>query len=67
MNNNVLVNRLERERNDALEISRKNRELEALAKHSVNFDWNTDISNDELVLWLHKNAIQIQGSRKTAD
>lgn len=66
-NNNLLLTRLEREHNDALEISRKNRELENLAKRAVGFDWNTDISNDELVLWLHENAVRVQGSRTRAD
>lgn len=66
-NNNLLITRLEREHNDALEISRKNRELEDLAKRAVGFDWNRDISGDGVVLWLHENAIRVQGSRKTTD
>lgn len=66
-NNNFLIKKIEREHNDALEISRKNRELENLAKRAVGFDWNTDISNDELVLWLHENAVRVQGSRTRAD
>lgn len=67
MNNNMLITRLEREHNDKLEISRKNQELESLAKRSVGFDWTRDISNDELVLWLHKNAVQVQRDRARTD
>lgn len=67
MNNNVLISRLEREHNDKVELGRKNQELENLAKHSVSFDWNRDISGDELVLWLHKNAVQVQRARARAD
>lgn len=66
-NNNLLITRLEREHNDKVELGRKNQELESLAKHSVGFDWNRDISNDELVLWLHENAVQVQRDRARAD
>ena len=66
-NNNLLITRLEREHNDALEISRKNKELEDLAKRAVDFDWNRDISGDGVVLWLHENAARVQGNRKTTD
>ena len=66
-NNNLLITRLEREHNDALEISRKNKELEDLAKRAVGFDWNRDISGDGVILCLHENAIRVQGSRKTTD
>ena len=67
MNNNLLITRLEREHNDKMELSRKQKELENLAKHSVSFDWNRDISGDELVLWLHKNAVQVQRDRARTD
>lgn len=66
-NNNLLLTRLEREHNDKVELGRKNQELENLAKHSVDFDWNRDISSDGVVLWLHENAIRVQGNRKRAD
>lgn len=66
-NNNLLITRLEREHNDAMEISRKNQELENLAKRAVSFDWYRDISSDELILWLRENAVRVQGSRTTAD
>ena len=67
MNNNVLLTRIKREHDDKVEYSRKAQELEDLAKRAVNFDWNRDISNDELVIWLRENSIRVQGSRKRAD
>jgi hypothetical protein len=66
-NNNFLIKKIEREHNDKVEISRKNQELENLAKRSVGFDWNRDISSDELVLWLHENAVRVQRDRARAD
>lgn len=66
-NNNFLIKKIEREHNDKVEISRKYEELENLAKHSVNFDWNTDISSDEPTLWLRENAIRVQRDRTRAD
>ena len=66
-NNNLLITRLEREHNDKVELGRKNKELENLAKSVVDFDWNRDISSDVVVLWLHDNALQVQGNRKRAD
>ena len=66
-NNNFLIKKIEREHNDKVEISRKYEELENLAKRSVNFDWNTDISSDEPTLWLRENAIRVQRDRARAD
>ena len=66
-NNNLLITRLEREHNDKLEISRKQKELEDLAKHSVDFDWDRDISSDVISLWLRENAIRVQRDRARAD
>lgn len=66
-NNNFLIKKVEREHNDKMELGRKNQELESLAKHSVDFDWNRDISRDELVLWLRENAVRVSGSRARAD
>lgn len=66
-NANFLIKKVEREHNDKMELGRKNQELESLAKHSVDFDWNRDISRDELVLWLRENAVRVQGSRARAD
>lgn len=67
MNNNVLISRLEREHNDKVELSRKNRELEALAKRDIGFDWNTPIADTLVVRRLYENAIQVQRDRARAD
>ncbi len=66
-NNNFLIKKIEREHNDKVELSRKQKELENLAKRSVGFDWDRDISSDELVLWLRENAVQVQRDRARAD
>lgn len=66
-NNQLLISKMKRAYDDKVEISRKFEELENLAKHSVNFDWNTDISSDEPTLWLRENAIRVQRDRARAD
>lgn len=66
-NNQLLISKMKRAYDDKVEYSRKAQELEDLAKRAVNFDWHRDISNDELILWLHENAIRVQGSRARAN
>lgn len=66
-NNQLLISKMKRAYDDKVELGRKNQELESLAKRSVGFDWNRDISSDELVLWLHENAVRVQGNRARAD
>lgn len=66
-NNQLLISKMKRAYDDKVELGRKNQELENLAKRSVGFDWNRDISSDELVLWLHENAVRVQGNRARAD
>lgn len=55
-NNNFLIKKIEREHNDKVELGRKNQELENLAKRSVGFDWNRDISSDVIILKLKEYA-----------
>lgn len=66
-NNNVLINRLEREHNDKVALGEKIEQLEQLAKTDTNFDWNTRIADTSVVRWLRENAIRVQGSRARAD
>lgn len=66
-NNQVLQNRLVREHNDAMELGRKNKELEDSAKRDIGFDWNFIIADTDVVRWLHENAIRVQGDRARAD
>ena len=66
-NADILMQQLEREHNDKMEISRKNEELEAMAKHDISFDWNYTIADTDVVRWLHENAVRLQGSRTRAD
>ena len=66
-NNQILHNRLERVRNDAMELSRKNKELEDSANRDINFDWNYIIADTDVVRWLRENAIRLQGDRARAD
>jgi predicted transcriptional regulator len=66
-NNQLLISKMKRAYDDKVELGRKNQELESLAKRSVGFDWNRDISSDELVLWLHENAVRVQRDRARAD
>lgn len=44
-NNNLLINRLEKEHNDKLEVSRRAEEIEkAIKKDTSGFNWNYDLS-----------------------
>ncbi len=51
-NNQLLISKMKRAYDDKVELGRKYEELENLAKHSVNFDWDRDISNDVIILKL---------------
>ena len=58
-NNQVLLNRLEKEHNDKLEISKKNKQLKAtIDNYKGDFDWRANISSDPVLLEfkrLHQN------------
>lgn len=50
-NTDVLINKLEKEHNDKLEVSRKNTELKAkIDNYKGDFDWRTDLSNNPVLL-----------------
>ena len=61
-NNNLLIDKLKRSYNDQMELSRKNKELEKLAKSDTGFDWYADISNSPVVVKLRENAIRLSGN-----
>ena len=58
-NNNLLLNRLEREHNDKLEVSRKNEELKAKINNDKSgFDWHYNLNSNPVLLEfkrLHQN------------
>lgn len=59
-NNQILIDKIKRAYNDKLELSRKTKELEALAERDVSFDWNADISDTDVVVWLRQNANSVR-------
>lgn len=59
-NNQLLIDKMKRAYNDKMELSRKTKELEVLAKRDVSFDWNTDISTTDVVSWLRENSGQVR-------
>lgn len=59
-NNQLLIDKMKRAYNDKMELSRKTKELEALAERDVSFDWNADISRSDIVSWLRENSNSVR-------
>jgi len=59
-NNQLLIDKMKRAYNDKMELSRKTKELEVLAKRDVSFDWNADISRSDIVSWLRENSNSVR-------
>lgn len=50
-NNNLLINRLEKEHNDKLELSKRTAEIEeAIKKDTSGFDWNYNLSDNSVLV-----------------
>lgn len=55
-NNELLIRKVKKSYEDTLEISKRNAELEEMAKQDKDvFNWNTDISNSAIVQRLRKD------------
>lgn len=50
-NNNLLINRLEKEHNDKLEVDRRAKEIEkAIKKDTSGFNWHYDLSTNPVLV-----------------